>query len=671
MKQFLPCITLAVATLAADGQTKNQLQKALFAEEVEQDPAKAAAIYQSMTDDSRESPRYLAIARFRLAKIHQQAGRMDEAKALLKALASDPDAPADWVVQANRILDGSQNVSRRHDSGPHSDTYETLKDKLWYWHSGNGEPFGALRFYPEGRLEATLGVDWLAGWMPVGSNRIKIYKPEGNYWIIELSEDGQSSKGIPQPGAVDPFKFIKPHPVPSTSIEEADIEFLKKALEKQPDSIAAQKIPCRLAKQNRIKALSFLLDHGIEADLRERDSLHYTPLMYAAEYGNPGTVQFLLDRGANINAVDDREVTPLYIAAWHGRPEIVTLLMSRGADATSSSSHAFERDKRMEFGTALHGAAWQGHMEVAKLLLAHGADINATTQLKQHTPLICALAAQKFEMADTLLESGADPNLPASGLANPLRQMAFQGNLEMLLKLLKKGARFDIHSSETRDFGGVQRTVGAALPAATREGNLQTAKALVEAGCPVDQVSPTYLETPLHAAALFGNTSMCAWLLSKGANPNHRLADNIGFQSGWLPLHSATWRESPEVVKLLMEKGGSPAEPCFEAGMKRTAFHIAILRGNVAIAKAMMDRVAASGSDKLAALLSQPDSKGNSALHLAVSREAKPNSELVRLLIASGASLSAVNQSNQTPRQRCLDPELGSEDPAVRSTIGQ
>ena len=659
---------------ASQGQTRNQLEKALFAEEVEQDHAKAAAIYQAMIADSGELPRYLAMARFRLATIQWKAGKHAEADALLKALASDPNAPADWVVQAERMLAervGSDRTTfQRNAAGPSSELYEILKDKLWYWHSGNGEPFGALRFHPEGKLETTLGTDWLAGWMPIGANRIRIRKPEGKYWVIELSDDGRESKGIAEPGAVDPFKFIRIHPVPSTSIEDADIEFLKKLLEKQPDSIAAQKIPCRLAKQNRTKALAFLFDHGIHVDLRELDSCNFTPLMYAVEYGEVGTVRFLLDRGADVNALDSRGVSPLFIAAWGGRSEVVGMLLDRGADIESSSPELRNNDQRLELGTALHGAVQQGHSEVARLLLKRGADINAVTQTKEQTPLVAALAMRNYAIAAELLNSGANPNLPASGIENPLRQAAYQGDLSMVRLLLSKGAKPDIQSDAMFKPFGLTRTVGSALEVAAREGHSHVVGALIDAGCRIEHQTPRYMETPLHAAALHGNTVMCRWLLDRGASIDHRLADKIGIQSGWRPLHSASWRESPEVVRLLIEKGASPADACHEAGMMRSPFHLAVLKGNLVIAKMMMDHMAANGREKMVELLKQPDSKGNSALHLAVSSEAKPNAGLVRFLIASGASMEATNQSNLTPRQLCLDPELGSRDPAVRMVMG-
>jgi ankyrin repeat protein len=670
MKHITPCLgALLFVAVPATADSKAQLQKALFAEEVEQDQAKAIAIYQRLIDQAADGPRHLAVARFRLAKLHQAAGRLADALTQLKAITADPDAPADWVVQANKLIEAASPASSRVTIMPPSAIYERLKDRLWYWHSGTGEPLGALRFLPDGKLETTCGVEALARWLPMGGNRFRMIQNDGRAWGIELSEDGRQATGITAPGAVDPSKFLELHPNPSLSIDEAEIEILKKLLETQPDRIAALRIPCNLARLNRTKALKFLIDRGIPVDLREKDSVYFTPLMFAVEHGELDTVRFLLDHGADVNALDKRGVAPLFIAAWRGHAGIVSLLIDRGAQLENSSSQVREADKRMDHGTALHGAVQQGHTAIVKLLLERGANINAVSPGKFLTPLVCALAMKDFEMATMLLDRGASPNLPASGISNPLRQMAYQGNLAMLRRLLDRGARLDMQSDELFNHFGLTRTVGAALPVAAREGHLEVAKVLVAAGSPVDQTTPRYLETPLHAAALHGNTATCKWLIEQGAKINHRLADDVDFQSGWTPLHSAVWGESLDVVKLLMEKSASPEEPCGDKGLRRSAFHLAVLKGWLPVAKAILEQPVYQNLDARKRLLSQADSDGNTALHLAVSIETKPDLELVRLLITSGAPRDAFNKLNQTPRDLSLDPGKGGKNDAVRDLL--
>jgi hypothetical protein len=52
---------------------------------------------------------------------------------------------------------------------------------------------------------------------------------------------------------------------------------------------------------------------------------------YACHYGYAPVVEFLLDRGVDVN-VRFKSVTGLHVAAYYGRPAIIDLLIQRGAD---------------------------------------------------------------------------------------------------------------------------------------------------------------------------------------------------------------------------------------------------------------------------------------------------------------------------------------------------
>jgi ankyrin repeat protein len=79
-----------------------------------------------------------------------------------------------------------------------------------------------------------------------------------------------------------------------------------------------------------------LLDAGVPVDTRDGNEL--TALMWATGHAdNAGsadaqaTVTLLLERGAAIDATDNRGRTPLMIAAERGHAAIVALLMAHGA----------------------------------------------------------------------------------------------------------------------------------------------------------------------------------------------------------------------------------------------------------------------------------------------------------------------------------------------------
>ncbi len=105
--------------------------------------------------------------------------------------------------------------------------------------------------------------------------------------------------------------------------------------------------PFLLAAQNVDLALmKLLVELGADPKLANADNC--PPLLAAAGIGvtapgeEPGTeaealatIAWLLDRGADINAVDDRGETVMHGAAYKIMPKIVTLLDSRGADITN------------------------------------------------------------------------------------------------------------------------------------------------------------------------------------------------------------------------------------------------------------------------------------------------------------------------------------------------
>jgi uncharacterized protein len=107
--------------------------------------------------------------------------------------------------------------------------------------------------------------------------------------------------------------------------------------------------------------------------LRARSSDTFTPLHYAAFFGQPDVARVLVERGADPNAVADGfdRVTPLHSACAAGDREIAAVLLEHGADPNARESGGF---------TPLHAAAQNGDEELAKLLLARGADPEAATE---------------------------------------------------------------------------------------------------------------------------------------------------------------------------------------------------------------------------------------------------------------------------------------------------
>lgn len=97
----------------------------------------------------------------------------------------------------------------------------------------------------------------------------------------------------------------------------------------------------------------------------------YTPLGYAAYFGNTDAVEFLLKSGADVNASshNDFHLTPLHSACSSGYNSIASLLLESGADPNAQQSSGV---------TPLHSAAHHGNKSLIKMLLVCGADSKLT-----------------------------------------------------------------------------------------------------------------------------------------------------------------------------------------------------------------------------------------------------------------------------------------------------
>ncbi|CZR56422.1 uncharacterized protein PAC_06310 [Phialocephala subalpina] len=130
----------------------------------------------------------------------------------------------------------------------------------------------------------------------------------------------------------------------------------------------------------------------------------YTPLYYAAILNAFEVVQFLLEKGCDI---EERSPGPkdhqsaLYGAAYFGRQNMVRALLDAGADINAKSGR---------YGDALHVAVFMGDRDIVYLLLDRGADINAECGIFG-TPLETAVVRSEMEIALLLLCVGAKENI--------------------------------------------------------------------------------------------------------------------------------------------------------------------------------------------------------------------------------------------------------------------
>jgi ankyrin repeat domain-containing protein 17 len=188
-------------------------------------------------------------------------------------------------------------------------------------------------------------------------------------------------------------------------------------------------------------------------------SFHDTYLMEAAKCGFVEMVQFLLDRGADIEGIDDLGATALMRAAAGGHAEVVVLLLDRGADV----NHDDWWDQ-----TPLSEAATGGHRDIVDRLLSRGARRN----------LLDAVALDDPGLVADLLRGGADSNHHYGGCARLALYAVRRGDAEIVRLLLDHGA---VQYEEPMD----ERPL---LAEAARHGHLGVVELLLSRGARADEV---------------------------------------------------------------------------------------------------------------------------------------------------------------------------------------
>ncbi len=116
--------------------------------------------------------------------------------------------------------------------------------------------------------------------------------------------------------------------------------------------------------------LETVLVEGTEwpEDINEFSRDGFTPLQLACYFGHFEVAKWLVEQGADVEAVarNAQKIRPIHAAVASGNVEIVRLLLENGADVNA----------RQETGvTALHSAAHRGNLALVELLVRQGADV--------------------------------------------------------------------------------------------------------------------------------------------------------------------------------------------------------------------------------------------------------------------------------------------------------
>jgi len=206
-------------------------------------------------------------------------------------------------------------------------------------------------------------------------------------------------------------------------------------------------------------------------------------------------------------------------------------------------------------------------------------------------------AARDPEKVKLLLARGADVNArAATGITALMVAARYRGNAETVRLLLDKGAKPNPEAEVRND--------ASALFFAAMSGDVQMARALVEAGARPDQkmtLLGQFVSAPLIFTASNDDVAMVEFLLGKGANPNDVDTD------GLTALDWATLTNHAGVVQALL-KGGARVNHLDKFGMTPLLYAASVDFGDTAV----LEKLIAGGAD-----LKAKNKQGQTALDLA------------------------------------------------------
>lgn len=295
-------------------------------------------------------------------------------------------------------------------------------------------------------------------------------------------------------------------------------------------------------------------------------------------------------------------------------------------------------------------------IEDARDLIALGSDVNGQDR-RGRTSLHFSIENNDLEKTKVLINyAGADFRIQDKRGLTPLHLATKLKDPSILNFLLSLGARDNV---KTKDGD-------TALELAIFNGNLETAKTLIESGSSNVNSRDKYDRTPLHkAAAKFNNVAIVKSLLSQGADCNLKnddgesalkiaivndnletakiliqIVENIDSQDKWgnTALQLAVEKSSDDtgLIKSLLLRG---ADVKIKNKNGVTALMHAVIKDNLEVAQLLID----AGAD-----VNCQDESNRTLLHMALEDSGK-NLSMAKLLINSGVNVNVKDKSGRIP----------------------
>jgi ankyrin repeat protein len=324
-------------------------------------------------------------------------------------------------------------------------------------------------------------------------------------------------------------------------------------------------------------------------------------LIHGIQTGHFPFVKALLELGSGLQDWIRISSYPLEAAAQAGNFEMVELILDICPESISNSPWTSQLHIERGFsaqiaqlfvraGANVHGQVYsifkgrpsagisplitalsRGDIDLARYLISVGADVNlgherSDAEYPVVTPLRMAVATGRVDLVYLLLENHADvhavcecgdyrysigysgtPDPRKSFTATALQAAAFNGNIDMVVSLLKAGSKIN-----ERAHGNDGQT---ALYAATNAGKASTVELLVQSGANIDAPGCNSIIFPRPALLIAverNDYTLVELLLSSGANPN---APAFGYHGITLLEAATNGHKNERIVSLLLAKG--------------------------------------------------------------------------------------------------------------------
>lgn len=356
-----------------------------------------------------------------------------------------------------------------------------------------------------------------------------------------------------------------------------------------------------LKKNADYSKIEYIANLGCNINTRNREG--NSALSLAVTQNNREAGELLLKKGADIFSANKNNISPLRLALTENNGSEQWLINSSTITARDGSGN-----------TVLHYAAeWQLPQAVS-YLIQKGADINATNA-NGETPLFHAAKSDNTETIDILLAGKASINARDQLGSTPLHAAVRWNALTSADKLISKG--IDVNC---------QNIAGKTpLEEASVEGNYQMARLLLSRGADPN-IYDANGRTSLSDVVRSNQKEMVQLLLENGANPS------IQDLKGRTPYHESAVIGDTELIKLLNAAGANPLTRDKEGN---TPF-------SLTLDKPLAVTFAVLGKQK-----SIVDSDGNTAVHIAVQKNATPSQ--IKSLIARKYPFDTRNAEGYTP----------------------